>query len=141
MAVGLVCIQYSLRLNVESTVHGQQHYKLCQRSSLRLLKVDTLIPKAASTSKPERASCFQVPEKLNMSLTVILVEKGIFVYVEVLHCLLSEQCTQSIFYNFIPLCINDINYNYATAAFLSALCPCLCFKVCSHHETCSRRHV
>lgn len=117
MAVGLVCIQYSLRLNVESTVHGQQHYKLCQRSSLRLLKVDTLIPQAASTSKPERASCFQVPEKLNMSLTLILVEKGIFVYVEVLHCLLSEQCTQIIFYHFKPLCINDINYNYATAAF------------------------
>lgn len=37
--------------------------------------------------------------------------------------LLSEQCTQIIFYHFKPLCINDINYNYATAAFLSALCP------------------
>lgn len=36
--------------------------------------------------------------------------------------LLSEQCTQIIFYHFKPLCINDINYNYATAAFLSALC-------------------
>lgn len=106
-----------------------------------LLKVDTLTPKVASTSKPERASCFQVPEKLNMSLTVMSVEEGIFAYVEVLHCLLSEQCTQSIFYHFIPLCINDINYINATAAFLSALCPCLCFKVGSRHETCSRRHV
>lgn len=119
MAVGLVCIHYSLRLNVESTVHGQQRRPLAQ---FVIQTVPKVFSPAAKGGHFNSKSCFYLQTWTSLMLS------GPWKVKYVPHSDIGGEgyiclCTQIIFYHFKPLCINDINYNYATAAFLSALCP------------------